>query len=323
MSSSSAVPRAGVEALIKLVGTLPADLPACVLVTVHIAQDASSRLPKILCREGPLAAVHPDDGEPLAAGRIYVAPPGRHLLMTGGRVELSEGPRINRHRPAVDAMFGSAARWAGDRVVAIVLSELLDDGAVGAALIAQSGGKVIVQDPAEAAFPSMPSAALRAAPGASAAASGELGRVAAAMLGEQGLQRWPHQTDRLTEPGMQESSDPQYLAENEDRPTRMACPECGGVLAELRLPQISYYRCDVGHQFAPQTLAAAQYESAEAKLWSAIAALEENAAFARHLAEHDSAGDGTADEHAHAAERAARLAESVSTQLRSRSHRPR
>ena len=122
---------------------------------------------------------------------------------------------------------------------------------------------------------------------------------------------------------MRESSDPQYLAENEDRLTRMSCPECGGVLAELQLPQISSYRCHVGHQFAPQTLAAVQYESAEAKLWSAIAALEENAAFARHFAEHDSTEDGTARDHAHAAEQAAWLAESVRAQMRSRSHRPR
>ena len=61
-----------------------------------------------------------------------MAPPGYHLLMPAGVVELSNGPRMNHTRPAVDAMFASTARWFGDRVVAVVLSGGLDDGAVGA-----------------------------------------------------------------------------------------------------------------------------------------------------------------------------------------------
>ena len=131
----------GLEALVEVVGGLPVDLPAAVLVTIHIGEHARTSLPQILLRCGPLEAVHPVDGEPLRAARIYLAPPGRHLLMPGGKVGLSEGPRINRHRPAVDAMFGSAARWAGDGVVAAGLSGVLDDGAVGAALTALAGGR--------------------------------------------------------------------------------------------------------------------------------------------------------------------------------------
>jgi two-component system chemotaxis response regulator CheB len=95
--------------------------------------------PWLLSRSGPLPAAHAETGEPLRPGRIYVAPPDRHLLLSGGAIELSNGPRVNRHRPAVDAMFTSAARWFGDRVVAVMLSGLLDDGAVGAALVAQAG----------------------------------------------------------------------------------------------------------------------------------------------------------------------------------------
>src|SRR4051794_23753807 len=129
----------GVEALVDLVGGLPTDLPAAVLVTVHTGQRPDSRLAKVLARAGTLPAEHPRDAAPLRAGQILVAPPDRHLLVVDGTVALSAAPKINRHRPAVDAMFASAARARGPRVVAAVLSGALDDGAVGAALVDRAG----------------------------------------------------------------------------------------------------------------------------------------------------------------------------------------
>jgi two-component system, chemotaxis family, protein-glutamate methylesterase/glutaminase len=80
-----------------------------------------------------------------------------------------------------------------------------------------------------------------------------------------------------------ESADPAFLLEDESKLTRLTCPDCGGGMAQVDLPQISYFRCHVGHQFAPQALAAAQAEASEKKLWSAVAALEEQAAVLRYL----------------------------------------
>jgi two-component system, chemotaxis family, protein-glutamate methylesterase/glutaminase len=178
--------------LLELARALPADLPGSVAVTIHVGERARSRLPWLLQRAGPLPATHAETGEQLKPGHIYVAPPGHHMLLPGGVAELSSGPRVNRHRPAVDVMFASAARWFGDRVVAVVLSGLLDDGAVGAALVAQAGGLVVVQEPDDADQPSMPRAALAAAPGAITAPSKELGGMVSEMLGETGLATWPH-----------------------------------------------------------------------------------------------------------------------------------
>jgi two-component system, chemotaxis family, protein-glutamate methylesterase/glutaminase len=267
----------------ELAGALPADLSAFVAVTVHVPEQARSRLPWLLSRSGPLPAAHAQPGEPVRPGRIYVAPPGRHLLLAGGVTERSNGARVNHTRPAVDVMFASAARWFGDRVVAVVLSGALDDGAVGAALVAQAGGLVVVQEPGEAAQPSMPRSALAAAPGAIAVPGQRLGEMVSEMLGEKGLVTWPHPELReAPEAHMDDRSDLQFLSPGETRLTRLACPECGGALAETVLPQISYYRCPVGHQFGPQSLATTQAESAEAKLWAAVATLEETAALARH-----------------------------------------
>lgn len=175
------------EPLRALAAALPADLAGSVLVTMHVSEQARSRLPWLLSRWSSLPATHAETGERLEPRHIYVAPPGYHLLVPKGFVELSNGPRVNRTRPAVDVMFDSAARWFGDRVVAVVLSGLLYDGAAGAARVAQRGGLVVVQEPQDAAQPSMPRAALAAAPGAVAVPVTKLGEVVSSMLGNTGL----------------------------------------------------------------------------------------------------------------------------------------
>lgn len=268
----------GVEAAVELVTGLPPDLPACVLITLLIGAHAHSRLPQILDRAGPLTVEHARDGTVLRPGLILVAPPDRHLLVVDGRARLSSGPRINRHRPAIDALFASAARWAGTGVTAVVLSGMLDDGAVGSVLVSRAGGRVLVQDPAEALFPSMPRAALAAVPGAGSFRACDLGAAARPVPSASVAGKEAH----VLEP-FHDSDDVGHLAPDETRLTRLACPDCGGGLAEVDLGDITYFRCHVGHQFSPQVLEAAQRETAESKLWAATAALEEHAVLARHL----------------------------------------
>ena len=273
-----------VEALESLVAGFPADLDAAVLVTVHIPATSRSALPRILTRAGPLPAAHAEDGAPVARGTILVAPPDRHLLVHAGRVRLGGGPRVNRHRPSVDVMFTSAARWAGPDLLAVVLSGALDDGAVGAALAARAGARIFVQS--DARFAGMPRAAGMAAPDATAVPLAELATVLTTAVRRRQAPAAHHVADGGgTTMNMAESGDPLFLSADESRLTRMACPECGGSLAQIDLPTISYYRCHVGHQWSPESLVDAQADAAEAKLWAAVATLEEEAALRRHLAE--------------------------------------
>ena len=275
--------------LVELVNSLPGDLQAAVLVCQHTAQDSRSHLPEILGRRAQLPVSWAVDLEELEGGRVYVGPPGRHLMVHDGRARVSTGPRVNRHRPSVDVLFASAAQSAGPATTAVVLSGVLDDGAVGAALVDLVGGQVWVQDPDGAEFGSMPGAALAAAPGARIMSSVPTGHDIAAAVSRPVPTQTSDVRPATTEVEMamegQISDDPGFLKPGETRLTRLACPECGGGLAQVDLPQISYFRCHVGHQYGPQSLAAAQSESVEQKLWSAVAALEEQAVVQGYLEE--------------------------------------
>jgi two-component system, chemotaxis family, protein-glutamate methylesterase/glutaminase len=146
----------GVQALTKLVAGLSFDLPAAVLIVLHVAPDVPSYLPAILSRDAHLPVGHAVDGEEIIPGRVYVAPPDHHLLIEQQRLRLVHGPKENLHRPSIDALFRSAARWTGPRAIGVVLTGARDDGAAGMRAIKRRGGITIVQDPAEAPFPSMP-----------------------------------------------------------------------------------------------------------------------------------------------------------------------
>jgi two-component system, chemotaxis family, protein-glutamate methylesterase/glutaminase len=276
-----------VQPLIEIIGDLPDDLPAPVLVTIHVGEQ--TRLPQILSRSGPLQASHGRDGEELQRGRIYVAPPGRHLIVHDGHTKLSTGPLVNRHRPAVDVMFASAADWVDGHTVAVVLSGALDDGAVGVALVDLAGGQVLVQDPVEAEFGGMPQAALAAAPRSRAFSASRLAleiRHCLARAKSRPSHRKAYEARMEADMDMLSSDNPAFLREDESQLTRLTCPECGGAMAQVDLPKISYFRCHVGHQFGPQALAAAQLEASERKLWSAVAALEEQAAVLHYVQRH-------------------------------------
>ena len=151
-----------VETLPTLAASLPYDLPATLFVVVHTQPRRQSHLPEILNHAGRVPARHAVDGEAIECGRIYVAPPDRHLVVKPGHVRLSAGPAEKHHRPAIDVTFHSAAIAYGPRVAGVILTGQMDDGTAGLREIQRRGGVTIVQDPDEAFFPSMPRNALRA-----------------------------------------------------------------------------------------------------------------------------------------------------------------
>jgi two-component system chemotaxis response regulator CheB len=151
----------GIDPLLQLVGALPADFPGSLFIVHHFPPHSVSALPAILRRSTSVLAAQAIDGEPIVPGRIYVAPPDEHLLLTASQVRLAQGPREHGHRPAIDTLFRSAARALGPRVAGVILSGTLDDGTAGLIEIKARGGLALVQQPEEASYAGMALSAIR------------------------------------------------------------------------------------------------------------------------------------------------------------------
>lgn len=265
----------GVESLRALLSELPADLPAAMLVVLHVPPRGSSVLANILDRAGPLKAAPAKDGEPVRPGRVYVARPDHHLLLHEGKIRLSRGPQHNGHRPAADPLFMSAALDAGPRAAAVVLSGTLDDGAKGSEAIDRQGGVVAVQDFGESAFPGMPRAAKAAVPRAEAMPVREI----AAWIQRQS--RTPVRAEDQVRDDEMEREITQFLDETPvlgapaGELIAFSCPDCNGPIYEQKGPTTSRYVCRVGHAWSRDSMMDAQSDAVERALWVAVQRLEE------------------------------------------------
>ena len=276
----------GVEALVDLAASLPSDLSAAVFVVLHLPATGTSALPEILSRHGPLPAAHVRDSEPIQPGRIYVAPPDHHVLVRTGHVHLSRGPRENGHRPAIDPLFRSAAREYATRVIGVVLSGALDDGTAGLLAIKSRGGIAVVQDPEDALYPGMPGNALQQAQVDHVLAVASMGKLLTRLLADLAEPPAdPAPTGMRVEVEMEGFSMEAFEGNHPGRPSGFSCPDCHGVLWQIKDGGLERYRCRVGHAWSPEGLLTQQSEALEAALWVALRSLEERAALARRLAE--------------------------------------
>ncbi|MEZ0491099.1 chemotaxis protein CheB [Kineococcus sp. TBRC 1896] len=279
----------GVEALRALVAGLPADLPAAVLVVLHVPPTGTNALAAILDRSGPLPARAAEHGVPLRRGEVVVAVPDRHLLLTDDHVALSSGPRENGHRPAVDTLFRSAARAVGPRAVGVVLTGALDDGAAGLVALRARGGVGVVQDPDDALYDGMPRAALEAARPEHVVPLADLPDLLVRLTGEE-APAWPLEAagnGRMRQEVAMAEFDLRPL-EGDDHPgepSGYSCPDCSGVLWRIEDHGLLRFRCRVGHAWSPESLQDQQTAELDGALWIALRSLEERAALSREMAD--------------------------------------
>ncbi|HYP50094.1 MAG TPA: chemotaxis protein CheB [Pyrinomonadaceae bacterium] len=282
----------GYEALKILVSGLPADLPASVFVVWHMSPEIrESVLPYALQKAGNLPAKQAVDGEEIKPGQIYVAPPDFHLLLESDRVRVTKGPKENRFRPAVDPLFRSAAYNFGSRVVGIVLSGALDDGTAGLWTIKYRGGTVIVQDPLDAEFPSMPKSAMREVKVDYCLPVSEIAGILTGLTAEQAEEAldidMKEDAKIKTEIGIAAED---YAFErgvmNLGELSPFTCPECHGVLLKLKDGKIVRFRCHTGHAFSTDSLLTSVTESVEDSMWNAIRVMEESVMLLNHIGNH-------------------------------------
>jgi two-component system chemotaxis response regulator CheB len=150
----------GMNALVEVIGDLPASFPVPIVVVQHRYRTSNESLPAYIRRHAHLDVVDAEDKQPIEPGCVYLAPANYHLLVETGELSLSVDEAVAFSRPSIDVLFESAADAYGEELIGIVLTGANADGAHGAARIKERGGFVIVQDPETAEAAAMPRAAI-------------------------------------------------------------------------------------------------------------------------------------------------------------------
>ncbi|MEO5509267.1 MAG: chemotaxis protein CheB [Longimicrobiales bacterium] len=150
----------GLHALSIVLSGLRPDIDVPIVIVQHRAPD-SHDLAAVLQDSTTLVVEEAEDKVILQDGRVYIAPPDYHLLVSKGEISLTTDAPVRFSRPSIDVLFESSAESYGTGLVAVVLTGANQDGSRGAVRVAAAGGRVIVQDPSTAESPTMPAAAAR------------------------------------------------------------------------------------------------------------------------------------------------------------------
>ena len=281
----------GVTALKELVKDLPKDFKGSIFIVLHVPSYSETRLPWILSKAGDIEAVLPNDGDEIEPGKIYVAPNDHHMLLQEGRVVVKRGPKENRFRPSIDALFRSAAYVYGARVVGVILSGYLDDGASGLWTIKQQGGVAIIQTPDDAEQPQLPKNVLQYVHPDYTVAASDMGPLLAGLVKEPAPNK-----NKLSEEELKRLELEVVIATKDNafemgvmqmgELTPFTCPECAGTLVRLVEADMIRFRCHTGHAYTASSLAAEVTESVETKLWQSMRALEEVNMLMNNIADH-------------------------------------
>ncbi|HEY1142682.1 MAG TPA: chemotaxis protein CheB [Sphingomicrobium sp.] len=268
----------------ELVSGLPAEFPGSLFIATHVPSEAGTHLADSLERFCPFPVAAAIDGQPIERGRAYVAVPDRHLLVIDGTVRLGDGPRENLTRPSIDPLFRSAALSYGPRVVGVLLSGMLNDGASGLWAIKECGGTAVVQHPLDAESDEMPLAALEAVNADEVAPAAQLGEVIRRLVedGAEGAPTCPGSVALEVKIAAGSRLGAQELRKIAD-PSALSCPECHGVLSEVRDQHPLRYRCQIGHAHTAAVLAERADEVDEA-MSIALRVMEERVTLVTRMA---------------------------------------
>jgi two-component system chemotaxis response regulator CheB len=275
-----------VAPLREILARLPADLPAAVFVVLHIPARGIGILSTVASAAGRMPVRQAENGMQIENGHIYLAAPDHHMLVYDSHIVLGRGPRENMVRPAIDPLFRSAAMYYGPRVVGVVLSGLLSDGASGLNAIKRCGGLTLVQEPTEATADEMPRRALEATEVDLCVPSARIGDVLSELVRETAGTPLPIPPELRLEVDIAagERVDTPILSQIAD-PAALTCPGCGGVLSMMKGGSPLRFRCQVGHAYTADVLAKEQEGRIDEALRVALRIVEERAELVHRMAE--------------------------------------
>jgi two-component system, chemotaxis family, protein-glutamate methylesterase/glutaminase len=276
----------GVDAARQVLAALPNDLPAAVLITIHVGSNGLNAMADVFGAGSTIPTSTAVDGEPVQMGRVYIAPADHHLLVLHDVVRLGRGPRENMARPAIDPMLRSVGLSCGGRAIGVVLSGMLNDGAAGLADLKRCGGLTLVQNPSDAQARDMPLSALHAVDVDYRAPAAELGALLLRLVKEN------------AEPAIAPPADIQLEVEialgrpvgteataTIATPVPLTCPHCSGVLSQIKRGPPLRFRCQVGHAFTAEALEAEQEGSVDEAMRVALRIIEERAVLLEKMAQ--------------------------------------
>lgn len=153
----------GTEALTIFLTAMPEDAPGIVIVQ-HMPENFTASFAKRLDGMCRISVKEAENGDTVLPGRALIAPGNRHMLLkrSGARyyAEVRDGPLVSRHRPSVDVLFRSGARYAGANAVGVIMTGMGDDGAKGMLELKEAGAYTIAQDAASSVVFGMPKVAI-------------------------------------------------------------------------------------------------------------------------------------------------------------------
>jgi two-component system chemotaxis response regulator CheB len=273
-----------VDAVAQLCRDLPSDLAATVFIVIHVGAQGNNLLAGIFDAQSAISISTAVDGEVLRPGHAYVAPADHHFLVLDNRVRLGRGPRENLARPAIDPLFRSVAISYGSRAIAVVLTGLLDDGAAGLADVKRCGGVTVVQSPGDAVAPDMPLGALRGSDVDYRAPLADMAALLVKLAGEEAgpVVEIPEDIKSEVQIALGRRSDAEIIAKFAN-PVPLSCPACGGVLSEVNRTPLRF-RCQVGHAYTADALAAEKEGTVDEAVRVALRILEERIVLSEKMA---------------------------------------
>ncbi|AUX74784.1 chemotaxis protein CheB [Sinorhizobium fredii] len=275
-----------IGAVKQLLRALPPEFAATLFIVIHVGARGKNLLSEIFKEHIAVPVTTASDGERIEAGHVYVAPADHHLLVVDGIVRLGRGPRENLARPAVDPLFRSVGMTYGTRAVGVVLTGMLNDGAAGLADLKRCGGVTVVQNPQDAAAPDMPLGALKASDVDYRASLADLPQLLVQLTSEAAGPPVAIPDDLRLEVdiALGRQIDPEAIATIADA-VPLSCPACGGVLSQMKSWPPLRFRCQVGHAYTSDTLAAESEGSVDEAMRVALRIIEERVTLCEKMAD--------------------------------------